>query len=214
MDCSLPGSSAHGVSHGPEYWSGLPFPSPGHLPNPGVEPAFPALAGRFFTAEPDLYKNRNTRPKKNKPVCYWMTLNWFKWILNHNSRLMFVRQIIKKEMVRFHHPADVWVKGKHFICLTCSLCVPSHRGQLPLYAAWKLHRNRFTGPAAMITSGLCQLDAHSDKTVRYKCIKEKGAPREKGRRISVCLKEAWRGRQHILYWTPKELSNLWFLPNN
>ena len=26
-----------------EYWSGLPFPSPGHLPNPGIEPEFPAL---------------------------------------------------------------------------------------------------------------------------------------------------------------------------
>ena len=35
-----------------EYWSGLPFPSPGDLPDPGVEPASPALAGRFFTAEP------------------------------------------------------------------------------------------------------------------------------------------------------------------
>ena len=29
-----------------EYWSGLPFPSPGDLPDPGTEPA---LAGRFFT---------------------------------------------------------------------------------------------------------------------------------------------------------------------
>ena len=26
-----------------EYWSGLPFPSPGHLPNPGIEPASPVL---------------------------------------------------------------------------------------------------------------------------------------------------------------------------
>ena len=26
-----------------EYWSGLPFPSPGHLPNPGIEPRSPAL---------------------------------------------------------------------------------------------------------------------------------------------------------------------------
>ena len=36
----------------PEYWSGLPFPSPGDLPSPGIKPAFltsPALAGRFFT---------------------------------------------------------------------------------------------------------------------------------------------------------------------
>ena len=35
-----------------EYWSGLPFPSPGHLPNQGVEAASPVLAGRFFTTEP------------------------------------------------------------------------------------------------------------------------------------------------------------------
>ena len=35
-----------------EYWRGLPFPSPGNLPNPGIEPATlasPALASRFFT---------------------------------------------------------------------------------------------------------------------------------------------------------------------
>ena len=34
------------------YWSGLPFPPPGDLPDPGIEPASPALAGRFFTTEP------------------------------------------------------------------------------------------------------------------------------------------------------------------
>ena len=35
-----------------EYWSGLPFPTPGDLPDPGTEPmslASPALAGQFFT---------------------------------------------------------------------------------------------------------------------------------------------------------------------
>ena len=35
-----------------EYWSGLPFPLPGHLPVPGMELASPALAGGFFTSEP------------------------------------------------------------------------------------------------------------------------------------------------------------------
>ena len=35
-----------------EYWSGLPFPSPGDLPNPGIEPVSPAVAGRLFTTEP------------------------------------------------------------------------------------------------------------------------------------------------------------------
>ena len=32
-----------------EYWSRFPFPSPGDLPNPGIEPGSPALSGRFFT---------------------------------------------------------------------------------------------------------------------------------------------------------------------
>ena len=38
-----------------EYWSGLPFPSPGALPNPETEPespVAPAMTGRLFTTEP------------------------------------------------------------------------------------------------------------------------------------------------------------------
>ena len=35
-----------------EYWRGLPLPSPGDLPDPGIEPVPPALAGRVFTAVP------------------------------------------------------------------------------------------------------------------------------------------------------------------
>ena len=35
-----------------EYWNESPFPSPGDLPDPGIEPTSPALAGRFFTTEP------------------------------------------------------------------------------------------------------------------------------------------------------------------
>ena len=34
-----------------EYWIGLPISSPGDLPDPGIEPRSPALAGRFFTTE-------------------------------------------------------------------------------------------------------------------------------------------------------------------
>ena len=35
-----------------EYCSGFPFPSPGNLPDPGIEPETPVLAGKFFTTEP------------------------------------------------------------------------------------------------------------------------------------------------------------------
>ena len=40
-----------------EYWSWLPFPPPGDIPEPGIDPsspASPALEGRFFTAEPAI----------------------------------------------------------------------------------------------------------------------------------------------------------------
>ena len=35
-----------------EYWSGVPFPSPGDLPNPGIEPRSPALPADTLTSEP------------------------------------------------------------------------------------------------------------------------------------------------------------------
>ena len=35
-----------------EYWSGLPFPTPGDLSIPGIKPVSPALARKFFTADP------------------------------------------------------------------------------------------------------------------------------------------------------------------
>ena len=38
MDCGPPGSSGHGDSPRQEYWSGLPCPPPGGLPDPGIEP--------------------------------------------------------------------------------------------------------------------------------------------------------------------------------
>ena len=35
-----------------EYWSGLPFPSPGDLPNPGIEPKSPTLQADTLPSEP------------------------------------------------------------------------------------------------------------------------------------------------------------------
>ena len=51
MDRSLPGSSVHGIFR-QEYWSGLPFPSPGDLPDPVIEPGSPALWADTLPSEP------------------------------------------------------------------------------------------------------------------------------------------------------------------
>ena len=50
LDCSLSGSSVHGMLQ-QECWSGLPFPSPGDLPNPGIKPWSPALQADSLPTE-------------------------------------------------------------------------------------------------------------------------------------------------------------------
>ena len=76
MDCIPPGSYFHQNSR-QEYWSGLLFPSPGNLPDPGIKPASPPLAGRSFTTEPPgrplyfeedvkIYSEVNLKEKQSK----------------------------------------------------------------------------------------------------------------------------------------------------
>ena len=50
MDCSLSGSSIHGTHV--LFWSGLSFPSPEDLPNPGIKPRSPALQADALLSEP------------------------------------------------------------------------------------------------------------------------------------------------------------------
>ena len=53
-----------------EQWSGLPFPSPGDLPDPGIEPVSPALAGGFFTTE---------APRKPEIMEYKRQRHWLRF---------------------------------------------------------------------------------------------------------------------------------------
>ena len=53
-----------------EYWSGLPFPTPGELPNPGIEPGSLALQTDALLSEPlegQRRKNSTLKPGKNRP---------------------------------------------------------------------------------------------------------------------------------------------------
>ena len=61
-----------------EYCSGwLPFPSPGDLPNPGIKPASPALAGGFFTTGPP-----------GQPINPLDKLNFVSQTLNKHSKCL------------------------------------------------------------------------------------------------------------------------------
>ena len=68
MDCSLSGSSVHGIFKARILeWVAISFPR--DLPNPEMElmsPVSPALGGRFFTIEPSGKARCST-----KPYCYW-----------------------------------------------------------------------------------------------------------------------------------------------
>ena len=50
MDCNLPGYSVHGFSR-QKYWNGLPCPSPGNLPGPGIEPGSPTSQADSLSPE-------------------------------------------------------------------------------------------------------------------------------------------------------------------
>ena len=52
-----------------EYWNGVPFPSPGGLPNPGIEPTSPALADGFFTTEEPGKPSSQIVETKSHQVC-------------------------------------------------------------------------------------------------------------------------------------------------
>ena len=51
VDCSLQASPSMGFSR-QEYWSGVPFPSLEDLPNPVIDPGFPALQADALPSEP------------------------------------------------------------------------------------------------------------------------------------------------------------------
>ena len=72
--CATPWTVAHqappsmGFSR-QEYWSGLPFPSPGDLPDPGIKPRFPALQADTLTSEPHLVEDKESITSATRQRC-------------------------------------------------------------------------------------------------------------------------------------------------
>ena len=80
MDCSPPGSSVGFSRQG--YWSGLPFPSPGDLPNPGIEPRSPALQADSLPSELKRKSNYDEvifgdHQNYGREACTWCTIRSF-----------------------------------------------------------------------------------------------------------------------------------------
>ena len=91
MDCNLSGSSVHGIFQARECWSGLPFPSPGDLPNPGIEPGCPALQADALPSEP---------PGKTMAKTIRSQRSLLKLISSHSCTISQWRKGMESE---FHH---------------------------------------------------------------------------------------------------------------
>ena len=99
MDCSLPGSSIHGISQA-RILSGLTFPSPGNLPNPRIKPMSPVLADSFFTTE-----------SPGKSMCKYIAMPFVLLLLL--SRFSHVRLCATPQMAAHQAPPHWDSPGKN-----------------------------------------------------------------------------------------------------
>ena len=78
-----------------EYWSGLPFPSPVNLLDPGIKPASLALAGVFFTAEPagEQYTSLKKRIKRRTTILL-ISKMWQNWPKIHIDKAIFLLHML------------------------------------------------------------------------------------------------------------------------
>ena len=101
--CDLMGSCLHqappsmGFSR-QEYWSGLPFPSPGNLPDPGIEPRSLALIDALLSEPPGTFKYYLT-PKTGSSKLFLHRLNSGYLIWN-------LLKLLKSTLVVRRHPID------------------------------------------------------------------------------------------------------------
>ena len=105
MGCSPQVSSVHGISR-QEYWSGLPFPSPGDLPNPGIKPMSPAFQADSLLSKPP-----------GKPI--------------NNGYYMFDHCSIQSECCWKDKVESSWKCGKLRLCQKHHLCTKSRRSCSP-----------------------------------------------------------------------------------
>ena len=110
-----------------EYWSRLPCPSPGDLPDPGIKPESPALAGGFLTSDPpgknllmNFYLSSCVFVSRNKAAILGcvtgalISVRWSLWnrisqwtVLIFKNAINIIRVLSKKGWNRLHFTCNV-----------------------------------------------------------------------------------------------------------
>ena len=100
MDCGPPGTSVHRIPR-QEYWSRLPFPSPGNLPEPGIEPRSPALQVDSLPSEPPgtsyththTHTHNHNKVKKSFPA-FWAVSQSMTIVLSVDNSTFHGREML------------------------------------------------------------------------------------------------------------------------
>ena len=109
-----------------EDWSGQPSPSPGYLPDPGIEPTSPALAGRFFTTEPRRKALQTTQGLVKEKLKHFPSFITYRFIvfyvlhLRETFKLFFDPSLKYQLLKSLHHKIYVLIFAMKIIMFPLS----------------------------------------------------------------------------------------------
>ena len=142
LDCSPPGSSVHGFSR-QEYWSGLPFPPPGDLPDPGIEPESPALQVDSLPLSHQGSPVKGSTAARNRSTLSWIIY----WAPGYRDACTYPSAFITEGNIADMVRACLWSRELLFLIPWSLLCMlllykniwQSTRSCLELGGVWTLN---------------------------------------------------------------------------
>ena len=131
-----------------KYWSGLPFPTPGYLPDPGTEPVSltsPASAGGFFTSAPPRKPPLPHPPKKPSPFSWKIIQFSYVMVFSYRSlpSINFFRIFLMWKFL--HLPTLGWWSFFFFFPKLCH-----HFGWFNPSEGWPMNHPRFKIPWTLL----------------------------------------------------------------
>ena len=128
--CNFLGDTVHGILP-PEYWSGQPFPSPGHLPHPGIKPRSPTLQADSVPAEPPG-KPKNTRVGSLSLLQHIFPTHELNWGLLHCRQILYLNWATREALYKLKLSVSVKIFLYQYYKIILSLSVT--RRNMHLYS--------------------------------------------------------------------------------